>query len=103
MDARTALNTVNDTLNDWASFLEGFDPEDRSDGEGNDRLLAYQDDEALKVLEATIVAANRIVDAENDIRTGNVAGSWPYDIADLAKVLGRKLEPHPDYGDDDQS
>lgn len=81
-------------MNDWSSFLEGFDPEDRTDDEGTDRLEAYQDSTALKILGTLIKAANRIIDAENDLRTGNVVITWQHDIAALATVLGRKLEPH---------
>ena len=106
MDARTALSVIGDFVNEADSFVQTFDHEDHGDDEPTDEGCRFNTwpvgEEPFGVLQELIEAAGSIVDAENDIRTGNVAAAWPYDIAALAAVLGRKLEPHPDFGDEDE-
>jgi len=54
MTAREALAEVGDALSDWGSFLESFEPEDRADDVGEDRLERYRVNAALEVLRRLI-------------------------------------------------
>lgn len=67
MKAKEALGEVEDALNDRASFMESFDPEDRADDVGNDRLTNYRDDEALRVLAGIIRAAADVVSFDREL------------------------------------